>query len=80
MALISPSRRLRRTLLSESVETDYHGFNADGKVTSAAQSPDFGVGIGIGMVKMTQWDPGTKIEVDTQDGMREAVVQEKFWL
>ena len=29
---------------------------------------------------MTHWDPGTKIEVETQDGMRDAVVKDKFWL
>ncbi|MEO9515684.1 MAG: dimethylsulfoniopropionate demethylase [Paracoccaceae bacterium] len=51
-----------------------------GQVTSAARSPDFGVNVAMGMVRMTHWDPGTKIEIETQDGMRDAEVQERFWL
>ncbi len=51
-----------------------------GQVTSAAWSPDHGVNVGLGMVRMTHWDPGTQLEVETHHvGMRPATVQEKFW-
>ncbi|MCF7700798.1 dimethylsulfoniopropionate demethylase [Loktanella sp. M215] len=51
-----------------------------GLVTSAAASPDFGTGVAIGMVRMTHWDAGTVLQVKTPDGMREATVQETFWI
>ena len=51
-----------------------------GQVTSAAWSPDFETNVAIGMMRMTHWDAGTKVEVETTDGMRPAVVQEKFWI
>ena len=51
-----------------------------GQVTSAAWSPDFGTNVSIGMIRMTHWDAGTRLEVETPDGMRGAVVQEAFWL
>lgn len=51
-----------------------------GQITSAAWSPDFKTNVAIGMVRMTHWDPGTDLEVDTLDGMRRATVQETFWL
>jgi len=50
-----------------------------GRVSSAAWSPDFSTNVAIGMVRMTHWEPGTRIEVETPDGMRDAVVREKFW-
>ncbi len=50
-----------------------------GQVTSAARSPDFNTNVAIGMVRMTHWDPGTALEVETQDGLRKAVVKERFW-
>lgn len=50
-----------------------------GQVTSAAWSPDHETNVAIGMVRMTHWEPGTKIEVETPDGMRDAVVQPSFW-
>lgn len=50
-----------------------------GQVTSAAASPDFGTNVAIGMVRMTHWDEGTTLEVDTPDGPRAAQVQETFW-
>ena len=31
------------------------------------------------MVKMTHWDAGTQVEVETPDGMRPATVYENFW-
>jgi dimethylsulfoniopropionate demethylase len=51
-----------------------------GQVTSAARSPDFEVNVAIGMVRMTHWDAGTVLEVETPDGMRPATVQDKFWI
>lgn len=51
-----------------------------GQVTSAAWSPDFNTNVAIGMVRMTHWDPGTEIEIETPDGMRRATVQQNFWI
>ena len=51
-----------------------------GQVTSAAQSPDFGCGVAIAMVRMTHWDGGTALTCDTPDGPRDAVVRDGFWL
>lgn len=50
-----------------------------GRVTSAANSPDVGAAVAIGMVKMTHWDPDTVLQVETPEGMFDAVVREKFW-
>lgn len=50
-----------------------------GRVTSAAWSPDFATNVAIGMVRMTHWSPGTELTVETPDGARRAVVQERFW-
>ena len=51
-----------------------------GAITSAAWSPDFETNVAIGMVRMTHWDSGTKVEVETTDGMRDATVLEEFWI
>ena len=51
-----------------------------GRVSSAAWSPDFNTNVAIGMVRMTHWDAGTELEVETPDGMRKALVREKFWI
>jgi dimethylsulfoniopropionate demethylase len=51
-----------------------------GQVTSAANSPDFGGGVAIGMVKMTHWDADTVLQVETPEGVLDAVVHESFWL
>mmetsp|Transcript_27650 Transcript_27650/g.51330 ORF Transcript_27650/g.51330 Transcript_27650/m.51330 type:complete len:368 (+) Transcript_27650:869-1972(+) len=51
-----------------------------GQVTSAAWSPDFGTNVSIGMIRMTHWDAGTRLEVETPDGMRDATVRDAFWL
>lgn len=51
-----------------------------GQVTSAAFSPDFQTGVAIGMIDATHWEAGTELEVETQDGMRRALVQSKFWI
>ena len=50
-----------------------------GQVTSAAWSPDHGTNVAIGMVRMTHWEPGTALEVETPRGTRDAVVRESFW-
>ncbi len=51
-----------------------------GHVSSAAWSPDFNTNVAIGMVRMTHWDAGTEVMVETPDGARPAVVREKFWI
>lgn len=56
------------------------GAKRVGQVTSAAASPDFKTNVAIGMVKMTHWDDGTALTVQTPDGLRDAVVHEKFWI
>jgi len=50
-----------------------------GRVSSATWSPDHATNVAIGMVKMTHWDAGTQVEVETPDGMRPATVRENFW-
>ncbi|CUH48378.1 dimethylsulfoniopropionate demethylase [Ruegeria atlantica] len=51
-----------------------------GQITSAAWSPDFDTNVAIGMVKLSHWEPGTRIEIETPDGMRGATVRDKFWI
>lgn len=51
-----------------------------GQVTSAAWSPDFQTNVAIGMIRMTHWDAGTAVEVETSAGMRTATVRDSFWL
>ncbi|NNK79150.1 MAG: dimethylsulfoniopropionate demethylase [Litoreibacter sp.] len=51
-----------------------------GKITSAAWSPDYETNVAIGMVRMTHWDEGDRITVETTDGPREATVHEQFWI
>ncbi|MEJ6398850.1 dimethylsulfoniopropionate demethylase [Yoonia sp. 208BN28-4] len=58
----------------------YAGGKLRGHVTSAAYSPDFETNVAIGMVRMTHWDAGTVLEVETPDGMRKATVQDEFWI
>ncbi len=50
-----------------------------GRVSSAAWSPDFEINVAVGMIRMTHWDAGTAVEVETPDGMRTATVRETFW-
>ncbi|QUJ77700.1 dimethylsulfoniopropionate demethylase [Sulfitobacter albidus] len=50
-----------------------------GQVTSAAWSPDHDTNVAIGMVRMTHWDEGTNVTVETHEGPREATVHENFW-
>jgi dimethylsulfoniopropionate demethylase len=56
------------------------GSKKVGQVTSAAASPDYGAGVAIGMVKMTHWDEGTQLRVETPYGPLEATVLENFWI
>ncbi len=51
-----------------------------GQVTSAAKSPDYNTNVAIGMVRMTHWDEGTQVEVQTQTGPMTATVHESFWI
>jgi dimethylsulfoniopropionate demethylase len=51
-----------------------------GYVSSAALSPDFGCGVAIGMVRMTHWEAGTALTVQTPAGDRPAMVRQGFWL
>ncbi len=50
-----------------------------GCVSSAAWSPDFDTNVAIGMVRMTHWDEGTEVRVETPEGPRPATVHETFW-
>jgi dimethylsulfoniopropionate demethylase len=55
------------------------GSETVGRVSSAAWSPDFGTNVAIGMVRMTHWDPGSELILDTPGGQRQAIVQQAFW-
>ncbi|MFK7881893.1 dimethylsulfoniopropionate demethylase [Roseobacter sp.] len=57
----------------------FGGGRRVGQITSAIWSPDFSTNVAIGMVRMTHWDSGTKLECETPDGMRVATVQPGFW-
>ena len=56
-----------------------HGAKTVGRVSSAAWSPDFRTNVAIGMVRMTHWDEGSELTVETPAGARSARIQEKFW-
>ncbi len=47
-----------------------------GRVTSCAWSPDFDTNVAIGMIRLTHWDEGTEVMVETPDGDRPATVRE----
>ncbi len=55
------------------------GSKRVGQVTSAAWSPDFKTNVAVGMVRMTHWDAGTALRVETPEGPRDARVHEDFW-
>ncbi|MBO6538001.1 MAG: dimethylsulfoniopropionate demethylase [Rhizobiaceae bacterium] len=55
------------------------GEKAVGRVSSAAWSPDFKTNVAIAMVRMTHWDDGTELTVETPTGLRPAKVRENFW-
>jgi dimethylsulfoniopropionate demethylase len=48
-----------------------------GQVTSAAWSPDFETNVAIGMVMLSHWRDGTRVQVEAPDGPRWASVREK---
>ncbi len=50
-----------------------------GQVTSSAWSPDFNTNVSIGMIRLSHWEPGTELDVETPDGTRRAQVQAHFW-
>jgi dimethylsulfoniopropionate demethylase len=50
-----------------------------GRISSAAWSPDHQTNVAIGMVRMTDWEPGCELRIITPDGERRGVVQERFW-
>ena len=50
-----------------------------GQVTTATHSPDFKTGISIAMVDRSHWKGGTKLTVETTDGVRDAIVKDSFW-
>lgn len=58
----------------------FSGGDRVGQVTSAAWSPDFDTGVAIGMVRMTHWAAGTRLEVETPEGRQAATVEPKFWI
>ena len=51
-----------------------------GQVTSAAWSPMVDDTVAVGMVRMTHWDDGTTLQVETPEGPRDATVRETFWI
>ncbi len=55
------------------------GTKQVGQVTSAAWSPDFDCTASIGMVRMTHWDPGTELTVETPEGPVNGIVRDGFW-
>ncbi len=58
----------------------FGGGKRVGRVTSSAWSPDFNTNVAIGMIRMTHWDDGTTVEVETPDGMRNATVHEESYI
>lgn len=50
-----------------------------GQLTSAAWSPDHDCTVAIGMVRMTSWDPGTVVTIETPEGDVQGTVREGFW-
>lgn len=58
----------------------FAGGRPAGRISSAAWSPDFRTNVAIGMIRMTHWDAGSRLEVETPEGMRTATVREKFWM
>lgn len=51
-----------------------------GAVSSAVYSPDYRTNVAIGMVRMTHWDDGTRVHVDTPHGIRTATVWETSFI
>ena len=55
------------------------GDKVVGQVTSAVWSPDFEVNVAIGMVRMTHWDAGTRLKVESHEGTFDVTVRDEFW-
>ncbi|RED12736.1 dimethylsulfoniopropionate demethylase [Pontivivens insulae] len=55
------------------------GKKTVGRISSAAWSWDHEVNVAVGMVKLSHWDDGDEVMVETPEGPRAAVVREKFW-
>ena len=51
-----------------------------GQLTSCTWSPDFETNVAIGMVKMTHWDNGTELTVETPAGPRTATVRDAAFI
>lgn len=51
-----------------------------GQITSAVWSPGFKTNVAIGMVNRENWDAGTKVQVQTPDGIRTGIIQEKSFI
>ena len=51
-----------------------------GRISSATFSPDFKCNVAIGMVDIENGLAGTKVEVETHIGMRDALICHKFWV
>ena len=85
-AKYGPDKMIRAIAIEGEIETCgsvwplFAGGAYVGQVTSATWSPDFNTNVAIGMVARSHWNAGTRLEVDTSNGMRTAIVQEKFWI
>ncbi len=82
-----PARRIRPVEIGGAplgTPTDAWPLLAEGRqvgqVASAAFSPDFEVNVAIGMVERSHWDAGTQLEIETPDGIRPALVRDRFWI
>ncbi|MBO69055.1 MAG: dimethylsulfoniopropionate demethylase [Acidiferrobacteraceae bacterium] len=53
--------------------------NSVGQVSSSAWSPDLKINVAIGMVGRKSWKEGSQLLVETEEGSREAIVQNSFW-
>jgi dimethylsulfoniopropionate demethylase len=58
----------------------FAGGSRIGQVTSAVWSPDFETNVAIAMIDNSHFEPGNVIEVDTPEGLRSAMVQEKAFI
>ena len=50
-----------------------------GRISSSCRAFDFDCNAAIGLVNDSHWEPGAQLTVLTPDGVREALVKEKFW-
>ncbi|MCY4301528.1 MAG: dimethylsulfoniopropionate demethylase [Aestuariivita sp.] len=50
-----------------------------GQITSAVWSPDYEVNVSIGMIEREFWLSDTAVQVDTQNGLRDARIKSEFW-